>query len=108
MDIADMVNEVVAALTEKRGEPDLVCSTCGGSTWRAGPGIAHLPFSQGLALGFDGNTQIVPMFLLSCSNCGETKVYNLNTLGLYQKWASKEQLQIARAMPANLPTNGQR
>lgn len=76
----DIANRIIAALQEKVGNRQIVCPICANQKWSINMRYAVLPASQApnqITLGKDA----LPFIPLTCSNCGNTHLINILTLG---------------------------
>ena len=83
IDLNDAERQLIAATLRGRGAPR-VCESCGTDNWQVGSTLVT-PISvargaAGVAASLYG--PIHTSALLLCTNCGNTKLYNVGMLGL--------------------------
>jgi hypothetical protein len=74
----ELLEILVAKLREKI--QNYRCEVCANTHWQAIEFVSPIPLSNGLNINLGG--QILPLFPIACTNCGNTHFFNLGILGL--------------------------
>lgn len=77
--------DVLRALREKLPKA-LVCSACGGKKWIIGDKVFQMP-EHGLPMRVGG--PVVPVIPATCTNCGNTLLFNAIVLGVVQPYRAE-------------------
>lgn len=94
--LSESEQELVAEKLKEKGAGSAKCELCNNDKWIVGEyivtplGIAR----RGNFLAEASNDPFHPSFLVICDNCGNTKIININVLGLdkdiYEKRGNKK------------------
>jgi hypothetical protein len=87
----EIYNRIVEALSKKAPTP--ACPMCKHNNWELGAGYVVLPASPDPVQLYMGG-KVYPLAVMTCSNCGNTQLINLLTLGFKREDFPELRLKI--------------